>query len=186
LADTLLDDPHFRALRDAILATHDVEEAAHLRLTADLREQLAAAERDMAAKRRDRDRRLRSLEAAVAPARPTAPSGDGWVPEPPRANGTASKRKLAQGAGLQDVGGLRGAALGATMAVGEQGLTPQELVQRILAEADGQVRERFERLADKVKNASDALYFARENQAALGVRVERNGPRWRILREAGE
>jgi hypothetical protein len=184
-----------------LVAKREAAESAHARRTAERAEEVArlraeaarlhaeqlADDRDLAALRRQTDRRLKNLDVALgsqAPRRPSNASAPlGWIHQPARRNGTAKKRTLREGAGLQDVTGLRALVIQIMLAAGEQGLSASELADRVLAEAGGVVRKRFLLLEDKAKNASDGLYFARENQERLGVRVEKNGGRWRLMRE---
>jgi hypothetical protein len=175
------EDSAVRAATEAIEAGLRADEAAFAEVRQILTQRLRDAERDIAAKRREARRKLRALHAVLLPPVPREPKPVGWHPEPPRANGTATKRTLPPGADIDDVQGLRGLSARIFVAAGEAGLTPDELAERVLAEAEGTVLERFARLSDKPKNASDGFYLVRENQAALGVRVERNGPRWRAL-----
>jgi len=67
-----------------------------------------------------------------------------------------------------------------TIDAGENGLTAYDLPELIEKRATGDVLERFRALKDKVKNAADGLYVAREAQHELGLVVERLGQRWRI------
>lgn len=103
-----------------------------------------------------------------------------WRLEPPRNNGTAKSRKPLTARSIDSLSGLRRLVIDISLEAGDAGLTAHDLPQLIEQRATREVLERFRVLKDKVKNAADGLYVARESQVELGLVVERLGQLWRI------
>jgi hypothetical protein len=109
-----------------------------------------------------------------------------WRPEPPRGNGSAKSRRPRTARSLESMGGLRGLVIQIMLDAGEAGLTAYDLPPIIEERARGEVLERFLALKDKVKNAADGLYVAREAQLELGLVVERLHQHWRIRKATAD
>jgi len=113
--------------------------------------------------------------------------GGAWEPQPPRGGGTALRRTMAEGRGLESLRGtVRGTVAQIMLDAGEEGLTAYELPALVAEHAPPVIAARFREgdHAKLVKNAADVLYFIREVQDVLGVTVEKNGSRWRVRRTA--
>jgi hypothetical protein len=203
-----LRDPDGEArIRDAI-ASIEAEKRARGQDQAEDDRALERAQREHAARRDERRAAdaladdalvaLRKLVQGDRPAHVGEPAGErgrasarrlrrgrAWELQPPRGGGTALRRTMAEGRGLESLqGSLRGTVAQIMLDAGEEGLTAYELPALIAEKAPPAIASRFGggEHARLVKNAADVLYFIREVQDVLGVTVEKNGSRWRVKR----
>jgi hypothetical protein len=135
--------------------------------------------------------------AVVPPAQNDAPTARAPRPTPPTRGGEewyhdgpaekSVRRRLKGEHDIEAVEGFRGLVARGLLEEGLKGATAAEIFDYIDHMAIGKVADRFKRLSEEsaLRHVSDSLYYIRDNQDALGVRVERRGRHWRLVRVRG-